>query len=84
MDPETSQSLAAGSLPHLSCAELHGYEFPTESVRPFLEATRLSWVTLQPEQAASAEERQAYVERINRLGWMPPLDEYLEEEEPFV
>jgi hypothetical protein len=84
MNPETSRSLAAGHLPHLACAELHGYEFPAESVKPFLEAQGLKWVTLQPEQVASAEERQAYVARINRLGWMPPLDEYQEEEEPFV
>jgi hypothetical protein len=52
-------------------------------LQPLLEATGRLWVTAFPKQIESASARAAYEELAGRRGWLPPLDEYQEEEEMF-
>jgi uncharacterized protein (TIGR02996 family) len=80
LTPAATTALATG-LPGLGCLELHGYEFPGECFAPLLAAGERLWVTAFPEQIESASARAAYVKLANSRGWLPPLDEYQEEEE---
>jgi hypothetical protein len=82
LTPEATAALANG-LPNLACLELHGYDFPGETFRPLVEAGDKMWYTADPRQIESMPARVAFVNRVNRIGWFPPLDAYQEEEEPY-
>jgi uncharacterized protein (TIGR02996 family) len=80
LTPQATAALAS-CLPRLGCLELHGYTFPGDSFAPLLQASARLWTTAFPEQIEPEPTRAAYLEQANRRGWLPPLDEYQEEEE---
>ncbi|MBY0456851.1 MAG: TIGR02996 domain-containing protein [Gemmataceae bacterium] len=80
MTAEASAALASG-LPNLGCLEIYGYTFPADSFAPLLAAVEKMWVAADPRHITAITARAAFAARTNEL-WMPPLAEYLEEEEP--
>jgi hypothetical protein len=82
MTAEATAALAGG-LPNLGRLQLHGYEFPGDTLAPLLAAGERLWVTADPRRVEAGPLREGYVERAGRIGWLPPLDAYQEEEEPF-
>src|SRR5579883_801562 len=81
MTAEASAALASG-LPNLGCLELHGYDFPDDSFAPLLATSERLWITADLRRIDSPTANAEYAQRTQEL-WVPPLDRYVEEEEPF-
>jgi hypothetical protein len=77
---EAAQALSG--LTNLGCVELHGYDCPADSFAPLLALGRRAWVTAEPERIADGVARSLFQGRLQKRWWLPPLDEYQEEEEP--
>jgi uncharacterized protein (TIGR02996 family) len=82
MTPEATTALASG-LPNLGCLEIYGYNFPGETAALLLAAGDAMWAPIEPRWVESEVARKTIIERADRMGWFPPLDEYQEEEEMF-
>jgi uncharacterized protein (TIGR02996 family) len=81
VDAATTERLALSpTLNNLTTVELWGNLFPEGAVKPLLDSPRLAWMDVDPRRVAGEEERRLLEARIERNGFRPPLDEFLEDD----